>query len=83
MAGEAGGDMDNRLRRDGAWEAGVEDGNGVGVHDGVEADLVRVLLTQRGDAGAAVGEGERDGADAGEPLNDGGVIDGESPRRGG
>jgi hypothetical protein len=82
LAREAGGDVNNRLVGDGARETGIEDGNGAGVNDGVQTDFVSVLLTKRGDAGAAVGEGERDGADAGKPLDDGGVVSGEPPRRG-
>ena len=81
MAREAGGDVNNRLVGDGARETGVEDGSGAGVNDGVQTNFVSVVLTKRGDAGAAVGEGERDCADAGKPLNDGGVVSGEPPRR--
>ena len=82
LAREAGGDVNNRLVGDGARETGIEDGSGAGVNDGVQTNFVSVLLTKRGDAGAAVGEGERDGADAGKPLDDGGVVSGEPPRRG-
>ena len=60
MAREAGGYVnDCRLVvGDGAREMCVENGNGVGVNDGVQTNFASIVLAKGGDTGATVGEGE-------------------------